>query len=67
MKRSEVNGIMRAADAFFHSNNFYLPSFAYWSPQEWKKKGEEVSEIVDRRLVHVQATCCASGSMVGQR
>ena len=50
MKRSEVNGIMRAADAFFRSNNFYLPSFAYWSPQEWKKKGEEVSEIVDRRL-----------------
>ena len=27
-----------------------LPPFAYWSPQDWKKKGEEVGEIVDRRL-----------------
>ena len=50
MKRSEINGIMRAADAFFRGQGFYLPPFAYWSPQEWKKKGEEVAEIVDRRL-----------------
>jgi D-lyxose ketol-isomerase len=50
MRRSEINGIMRAADAFFRSNGFYLPPFAYWSPQEWGKKGDEVSEIVDRRL-----------------
>ena len=53
MKRSEVNGIMHAADAFFRSNNFYLPPFAYWSPQEWKKRGEEVSEIVDRRPIDI--------------
>jgi D-lyxose ketol-isomerase len=50
MKRSEINGIMRAADAFFCGQGFYLPPFAYWSPQDWRKKGEEVSEIVDRRL-----------------
>ena len=50
MKRSEINDIMRAADAFFRSQGFYLPPFAYWSPQEWKKKGDEVTEIVDRRL-----------------
>jgi hypothetical protein len=50
MGRSEINGIMRAADAFFRNNGFYLPPFAYWSPQEWSKKGDEVSEIVDRRL-----------------
>ena len=50
MKRSEINGIMRAADAFFRGQGFYLPPFAYWSPQDWKKKGEEVAEIVDRRL-----------------
>ena len=47
MKRSEINGIMRAADAFFRGQGFHLPPFAYWSPQEWKKKGEEVAEIVD--------------------
>ncbi len=50
MRRSEINSIMRAADAFFQSNQFYLPPFAYWSPQEWGKKGDEVGEIVDRRL-----------------
>jgi D-lyxose ketol-isomerase len=27
-----------------------LLPFAYWSPEDWTKKGEEVSEIVDRRL-----------------
>lgn len=50
MKRSEINAIMRDADAFFQRQNFYLPPFAYWSPGEWMKKGEEVAEIVDRRL-----------------
>jgi D-lyxose ketol-isomerase len=41
---------MREADAFFQRQNFHLPPFAYWSPDEWKGKGEEVAEIVDRRL-----------------
>jgi D-lyxose ketol-isomerase len=50
MKRSEINAIMRAADAFFTRQGFHLPPFAYWSPQDWARKGEEVSEIVDRRL-----------------
>jgi D-lyxose ketol-isomerase len=50
MKRSEINAIMRAADAFFRRQNFHLPAFAYWSPSDWAKKGEEVREIVERRL-----------------
>ena len=50
VKRSEINGIMRAADAFFRGQGFHLPPFAYWSPQDWKKKGEEVKEIVGCRL-----------------
>jgi D-lyxose ketol-isomerase len=50
MKRSEINQIMRAADSFFGSQGFHLPPFAHWSPHDWTKKGEEVSEIVDRRL-----------------
>src|SRR5882672_7327810 len=50
MKRSEVNAIMREADAFFAKQGFYLPPFAHWSPEDWKKKGPEVAEIVDRRL-----------------
>ena len=50
MRRSEINTIMRAADAFFRSQNFHLPPFAYWSPHDWGKQGEEVAEIVDHRL-----------------
>ena len=47
MKRSEVNAIMRDADAFIRANGFHLPPFAYWTPEEWQTKGEEVQEIVD--------------------
>ncbi|MFO1040099.1 MAG: D-lyxose/D-mannose family sugar isomerase [Geminicoccaceae bacterium] len=50
MKRSEINAIMRRADAFFRRQGFQLPPFAYWSPDDWKKKGPEVREIVDCRL-----------------
>lgn len=50
MKRSEINAIMRDADAFIRGRGFYLPPFAYWTPEDWATKGEEVSEIVERRL-----------------
>ena len=50
MKRSEINQIMRAADAFFRTQNFYLPPFAYWSAEDWRRKGPEVAEIVEHRL-----------------
>jgi D-lyxose ketol-isomerase len=50
MKRSEINAIMQNADAFIQSRGFYLPPFAYWTPDTWKKKGAEASEIVDNKL-----------------
>jgi len=50
MKRSEINAIMRDADDFIRAHGFYLPPFAYWTPQIWTTKGEEVREIVDRNL-----------------
>jgi D-lyxose ketol-isomerase len=50
MKRSEINQIIREADAFMKSHGFYLPPFAYWSPDEWRSKGAEVSEIVANNL-----------------
>ena len=50
MKRSEINAIMRDADAYMKENGFYLPPFAYWTPEDWGKKGDEVREIVDRQL-----------------
>jgi D-lyxose ketol-isomerase len=50
MKRSEINAIMRDADEFIRSKGFHLPPFAYWSPETWQTKGEEVSEIVENML-----------------
>lgn len=50
MKRSEINGLMREAIDFIQKRGFYLPPFAFWSPEVWKTKGEEVWEIVDRQL-----------------
>jgi D-lyxose ketol-isomerase len=50
MKRSEINSIMRDADEFMRSHGFYLPPFAYWTPEDWQSKGEEAREIVDRAL-----------------
>ena len=50
MKRSEINAIMQEADAFARKHQFYLPPFAYWTPQEWRTKGPEVNEIVEYQL-----------------
>lgn len=50
MKRSEINSIMRRADEFIRQQNFRLPPFAYWTPEEWKHKGLEVREIVQNKL-----------------
>jgi D-lyxose ketol-isomerase len=50
MKRSEINAIIRSADAFIRANGFHLPPFAYWSAQDWHEKGVEVSEIVENSL-----------------
>jgi len=41
---------MRQADAFIRERGFYLPPFAYWTPEEWRSKGEEVREIVENGL-----------------
>ena len=50
MKRSEINEIIRSADAFIRQHGFYLPPFAYWTPEDWAQKGPEVAEIVDNQL-----------------
>lgn len=50
MKRSEINAIMRSADEFLKECRFYLPPFAYWTPDEWRQKGPEAAEIVETQL-----------------
>jgi D-lyxose ketol-isomerase len=50
MKRSEINALILDADAFLKEHHFFLPPFAYWTPEDWSAKGAEVREIVDRGL-----------------
>jgi hypothetical protein len=50
MKRSEINAIMREADAFMRAHQFYLPPFAYWTPDDWRRKGPEANEIANHAL-----------------
>lgn len=50
MKRSQINAIMRAADEFIRGRGFYLPPFAYWTPEQWRARGRESAEIVNNQL-----------------
>lgn len=50
MKRSEINAIMRSADQFIRERGFYLPPFAYWSAEEWSRKGPEAAEIAENQM-----------------
>ena len=50
MKRSEINSIIRNSIEFLKSQNFALPPFAFWSPEEWALKGHEYDEIRDNAL-----------------
>jgi D-lyxose ketol-isomerase len=50
MKRSEINMYIREAKDFLRKMNFFLPPFAFWSPDDWKGKGAEYDEIRQNRL-----------------
>ena len=50
MKRSEINRILKENMEFIKQMNFALPPFAYFTPQEWKEKGEEYDEIRNNML-----------------
>jgi len=50
VKRSEINAILRDADAFIQQHHFCLPPFAYWTGDDWRRKGPEVREIVENHL-----------------
>ncbi len=45
MKRSEINGLMKKALGFIEGHGFCLPPFVYWTPEDWKTKGNEYDEI----------------------
>ncbi|MET3792528.1 D-lyxose/D-mannose family sugar isomerase [Aquamicrobium terrae] len=50
MKRSQVNEIIREADAFIRCFGYILPPFAYWSPQEMQDRRADSAGIFDARL-----------------
>jgi len=50
MKRSEIHAIIREVDVFLRQCKFYLPPFAYWTPEEWRARGSECREIVENQL-----------------
>lgn len=50
MKRSEINTIIRQAQQFLARHQFHLPSFAWWTPEQWQTKGSEVYEVIENQL-----------------
>lgn len=50
MRRSEINRIIEESIEFLEERRFHLPPFAFWSPEEWRKKGHEFDEIRDNML-----------------
>jgi hypothetical protein len=50
MKRSQVNQIMREADAFIRSFGYILPPFAYWSPAEFKANADKAQAVIGSNL-----------------
>ena len=50
MKRSEINRIIENAKAFLDEKQFFLPPWAYWSPDEWKANKQDAEEITENML-----------------
>ncbi len=50
MKRSEINGYIKEAQAFFEKHSFKLPPWAFLTPDEMKATGQEYQEIKDNML-----------------
>lgn len=50
MKRSEINQIIRDAEAFLASRQFVLPEWANWSLADWKQNRDRVGYITERML-----------------
>lgn len=45
MKRSTINRYIKEAKTFLNKYCFNLPPWAYFTPDEWKNKGDEYQEI----------------------
>ncbi len=50
MKRSFINQVIAEAMDFFASKGFYLPPYANFTPEDWKKNASSADEIFDLAL-----------------
>ena len=50
MRRREINAILRDAEKFLKSRQFYLPEWATWDLQDWRSNKDKVGYIVERML-----------------
>ncbi len=50
MKRSEINQLIDHAKKFMAEHRFALPPFAFWSADDWQKRGPECIEIPRAQL-----------------
>ncbi|MBP3237195.1 MAG: D-lyxose/D-mannose family sugar isomerase [Bacteroidales bacterium] len=50
MRRSEINAILRDAEKFLKSRQFYLPEWATWDLHDWRSNKDKVGYIVERML-----------------
>lgn len=50
MKRSEINRLIDDAKKLFAANNFKLPPFGSWTPEQWAQVGQEAREIRENGL-----------------
>lgn len=50
MKRSQINAQIREADAFLRLHGWYLPPFAYWTPEDWRERRTEAAHLISARV-----------------
>ncbi len=50
MKRSEINGFLREAVAFFRGHHYYLPPCAFWTLDNWTELGAEAEYLRARGI-----------------
>ena len=50
MRRSEINRLMREAEALLAAHRFALPPWARWSPEEWRARQEQARYCARRQM-----------------
>ncbi len=50
MKRSSINALIKDGEAFFAEQGFFLPPWAHWTPEQWRRHAETAQEIRETQL-----------------